>query len=105
MNAETPRRGERKETGVAPCHAEVLRSISRRLRDGREVLRCAQDDKGGPPASLLRVSASRRSFFSCLGVLGVLAFISCFDRSTTRTFRDADAAAADEAGVVGAEDA
>src|SRR4051812_19556448 len=31
--------------GALVCHAEVLRSISRRLREGREILRCAQDDR------------------------------------------------------------
>src|SRR5688500_9082282 len=39
-------RNSKHETEAAPCHAEVLRSISRPSRGGREVLRCAQDDTG-----------------------------------------------------------
>src|SRR5689334_17079813 len=46
------------------CHAEVPRSISRLSRDGREILRCAQDDKQAafrtvnswPPPVMLRYS-------------------------------------------------
>ena len=32
--------------GMAARHPEVLRGISRRSRHGREILRCAQNDKG-----------------------------------------------------------
>ena len=62
MNAETPRRGEEK----AACHAEVLRSISRGLREGREILRstCSENvcpsrtsrRSHGAPPRVVRVS-------------------------------------------------
>src|SRR5690349_20272550 len=36
-----------------PCHSEVLRRISRLSREGREILRCAQDDDRMVSARLL----------------------------------------------------
>src|SRR5688500_10133255 len=53
----------------------------------------------------IRAASGAESLLFSSWRLGVLAFISCFDRSTTRPFGDADAAAADEACVIRAEDA